>query len=55
MTTVTTPPAKPTVLAVYRASHDRDCPQCNRPIKQGAPVAQLSTRPHAHVCERCTP
>ncbi len=55
MTAVATPPAKPEVLARYRASHDRDCPQCGQRIKQGAVVAQLSTRPDAHVCARCTP
>ncbi len=56
--TAAAPPAtggKPTVLAVYRASHDRDCPQCKHQIKKGDPVAQLSTNPDAHVCARCTP
>ncbi len=55
MTAVATPPAKPEVLARYRASFDRDCPQCKQRIRQGAVVAQLSTRPDAHVCARCTP
>ncbi len=55
MTAVATPAAKPQVLARYRASHDRPCPQCGHDIKQGRVVAQLSTRPDAHVCARCTP
>ncbi len=55
MTTVATPPAKPTVKARYHASYDRDCPQCGQRIKRKDPVAQLSSNPDAHVCARCTP
>lgn len=55
MTAVASLPAKPTVLARYRASHDRPCPQCGHGIKHKDPVAQLSSRPDAHVCARCTP
>jgi hypothetical protein len=55
VTAVATPPAKPQVLARRHASHDRPCPQCEHLIKKGDRVAQLSTRPDAHVCARCTP